>query len=142
MARGCVPLLQFSLFEDTLKCPMCHRNLDPSVPGTDSLDSCCHEIGMSLIDECTVLDKPHGWIESELLRVFRGKCVHRSTTVVKLCSCLRQGSAKSRLLRPSAGARNPEFLRPTVRVVKLPPHVMNLVVETDNLVDGQLQRKL
>ena len=46
----------------------------------------------------------------------------------------------SRLLRPVAGASNPEFLRPTLRVVKLRPHVMNLVVETDTLVDGQRQR--
>ena len=57
-----------------------------------------------------------------------------------MCICLRQGSAKSRLLRPVAGASNPEFLCPTLRVVKLRPHVMNLVVETDNLVDGQRQR--
>ena len=46
----------------------------------------------------------------------------------------------SRLLRPVAGASNPEFLRPTLRVVTLRPHVMNLVVETDSLVDGQRQR--
>ena len=46
----------------------------------------------------------------------------------------------SRLLRSVAGASNPEFLRPTLRVVKRRPHVMNLVVETDNLVDGQRQR--
>ena len=47
----------------------------------------------------------------------------------------------SRLLRPVAGASNPEFLRPTLRVVTLRPHVMNLVVETDSLVDGQRQRR-
>ena len=57
-----------------------------------------------------------------------------------LCICLRQGSAKSRLLRSVAGANNPEFLRPTLRVITLRPHVMNLVVETDSLVDGQRQR--
>ena len=52
---------------------------------------------------------------------------------------MRQGSAKSRLLRPVAGASNPEFLCPTLRVVTLRPHVMNLVVDTDNLVEGQRQ---
>ena len=57
-----------------------------------------------------------------------------------MCICLRQCSAKSRLLRPVAGASNPEFLRPTLRVVTLRPHVMILVVKTDNLVDGQRQR--
>ena len=39
----------------------------PNEPGADNKDSCCHELGMSLIDECTALDKPlHGWIESDL----------------------------------------------------------------------------
>ena len=46
----------------------------------------------------------------------------------------------SRLLRSVAGASNPEFLRQNLRVVTLRPHVMNLVVETDSLVDGQRQR--
>ena len=32
-----------------------------------------------------------------------------------MCICLRQGSAKSRLLRPLAGANNPEFPRPSLR---------------------------
>ena len=58
----------------------------------------------------------------------------------QLCICLRQSSAKSRLLRPLAGASSPEFLRPTLRVVTLRPYVMKLVVDTDNLVDGQPQR--
>ena len=114
----------------------------PNEPRADNGDSCSHEIGMSLNDECTVLDKPlHGWIESDLFalgsRHTRPSIDDRGGN---LCICLRQGSAKSRLLRPLAGASNPEFLRPTLRVVTLRPHVMNLVVETDNLVDGQRQR--
>ena len=39
----------------------------PSEPRAENGDSCCHEIGMSLTDERTALDKPrHGWIESDL----------------------------------------------------------------------------
>ena len=46
-------------------------------------------VGMSLIDECTALDKPlHGWIESDLLHLVRGTPVHRSMTVVKIVHLL------------------------------------------------------
>ena len=52
--------------------------------GQTTGDSCCHQFGMSLTDECTALDKPlHGCIESDLLQLVRGTLVHRLTTVVK-----------------------------------------------------------
>ena len=39
----------------------------PNEPRANNGGSCCHEIGMSLTDERTALDKPlHGWIESDL----------------------------------------------------------------------------
>ena len=113
----------------------------PNEPRADNGDSCCHEIGMSLTDERRALDKPlHGWIESDL---FAFGSRHTRPSIDdrgEKCACLRQSSAKSRLLRSVAGASSPEFLCPTLRVVKLRPHVMNLVLETDNLVDGQRQR--
>ena len=60
--RECATLLRCGLayFEKhTGECPMSH--------GQTTGDSCFHEIGMSLIDECTAVDKPlHGWIESDL----------------------------------------------------------------------------
>ena len=75
------------------------------------------------------------------LHLVRSTRVHRSMTVVEIVHLLatrfRPGHAFFAAL---AGASNPEFLCPTLRVVKLRPHVMNLVVETDNLVDGQPQR--
>ena len=44
-----------------------HTGESPTSHGQTTGDSSCHEIGMSLIDECTALDKPlHGWIESDL----------------------------------------------------------------------------
>ena len=96
---------------------------------------------MSLKDEFTALDKPHhGSIESDLFALGSRHTRPSIDDRGENCACLRQGSAKSRLLRPLAGASSLEFLRPTLRVITLRPHVMNLVVETDNIVDGQLQR--
>ena len=64
----------------------------PSEPWAENKDSCCHQIGMSLIDECTVLEKPlHGWIESDLWHLVRGTRVHRSMTVVKIVHLLATG---------------------------------------------------
>ena len=61
----------------------------PSEPGADNGDSCCHEIGMSLTDECTMLGKPlHGWIGTPLLHLVRGTPVRRSVTVVKIVHLL------------------------------------------------------
>ena len=74
------------------------------------------------------------------LHLVRGTRVHRSMTVVKIVHLLATGFRQVTPSSPGAGASNPEFLRPTLRVVTLRPHVMNLVVETDNLVDGQRQR--
>ena len=44
-----------------------HTGECPASHGQTTGDSCCHEIGTSLIDECTAVDKPlHGWIESDI----------------------------------------------------------------------------
>ena len=74
------------------------------------------------------------------LHLVRGTPVHRSMTVVEICAfaCDR--------VRPSHAFFAP-LLEPAIPnfcaqlfVVTLRPHVMNLVVETDNLVEGQRQR--
>ena len=88
-------------------------------------DSCCHEIGTSLIDECTAVDKPlHEWIESDIFafgsRHTRPSIDDRGENCAFACDKVRPSHAFfARLLRP---------------------HVMILVVKTDNLVDGQRQR--
>ena len=75
--------------------------------GQTTGDSCCHEIGLCLTDECTVLDKPlHGWIESDPLHWVRGTRVHRSMTVVKIVQLLATGfrqvtPSSPRLLEPA-----------------------------------------
>ena len=87
----------------------------PNEPRADNGDSCCHEIGLCLTDECTALDKPlHGWIESDLLHLVRGTRVHRSMTVVKIVhllatrfgqvtpSSLRCWSQQSRISAPNS----------------------------------------
>ena len=94
-----------------------HTGECPASHGQTTGDSCCHEIGTSLIDECTAVDKPlHGWTESDLFalgsRHIRPSIDDRGGN---LCICLRQGSAKSRLLRSVDEASNPEFLHPTLR---------------------------
>ena len=65
----------------------------PNEAWADNKDSCCHQIGMSLNDERTVLDMPlHGWIESVFfLHLVRSTPVHRSMTVVKMVHLLATG---------------------------------------------------
>ena len=72
----------------------------PNEPRADNGDSCCHEIGLCLTDECTALDKPlHGWIESDPLHLVRGTRVHRSMTAVKIVHLL---ATRFRQVTPSS----------------------------------------
>ena len=83
----------------------------PSEQGVDNGDSCCHEIGMSLTDECSVLDKPHhGWIASDLLHLVRGTRVHRPMTVGILLSKRTTSSMVSASVRRACERKLPTTL--------------------------------
>ena len=113
----------------------------PASHGQTTGDSCCHKIGMSLIDECTAVDKPlHGWIESDIFalgsRHTRPSIDDRGENCACACDKVRPCHAFfAWLLEPAI----PNFCA-QLFVVTLRPNVMNLAVETDNPVDGQRQR--
>ena len=79
----------------------------PSEPRADNRDSSCHEIGTSLIDECTAVDKPlHGWIESDIFafgsKHTRPSVDDRGGNCAFACDKVRPGHAFfARLLEPA-----------------------------------------
>ena len=134
--RECATLLLLGLAyveKHTAECPTSH--------GQTTGDSCCHEIGTSLIDECTAVDKPlHGWIESDLFalgsRHTRPSIDDRGENCAFACDKVRPSHAFfAPLLEPAI----PNFCA-QLFVWSHFDRIMNLVVETDNLVDGQRQR--
>ena len=97
---------------------------------------------MSLIDECTVLDQPlRGWIESDLF-AFGSRHTHpsiddRGEICAFACDKVRPSHAFfARLLEPAI----PNFCAQLFVWSKVRPHVMNLVVVAENLVNSSVRR--